>query len=67
GDGYQASNQRQLVFGLGQNHQPDKLTVHWISGATQTFTNLPLNSEIRVVEGQHSYSLLSKNNDSANE
>ncbi|HIA18975.1 MAG TPA: tetratricopeptide repeat protein [Planctomycetaceae bacterium] len=67
GDGYQASNQRQLVFGLGQNHQPDKLTVHWISGATQTFTNLPLNSEIRIVEGQHSYSLLSKNNDSANE
>jgi tetratricopeptide (TPR) repeat protein len=67
GDGYQASNQRQLVFGLGHNHQPDKLTVHWISGATQTFTSLPLNSEIRIVEGQHSYSLLSKNNDSANE
>ena len=65
GDGYQASNQRQLVFGLGQNSQLDKLTVYWISGATQTFSDLPLNAEIRIVEGEDAYSRLSKNNGSA--
>ncbi|MCP3693517.1 MAG: hypothetical protein GY917_15055 [Planctomycetaceae bacterium] len=51
GDGYQASNQRQLVFGIGDVSQVDQLKVDWISGTTQSFKSPPVNSEIRIVEG----------------
>ena len=35
GDGYQASNQRQLVFGLGNSDQVRRLRVRWPSGASK--------------------------------
>ncbi len=60
GDGYQASNQRQLVFGLGKVSQLDTLRVDWISGASDTFTKLPVNVEIRLVEGAANYYHLPK-------
>jgi hypothetical protein len=53
-----------LVFGLGKVHQLDTLRVDWISGTSDTFTKLPLNSEIRIVEGQQTYCLVPKNNES---
>ena len=52
GDGYQVSNQRQLVFGLGKIERVDQVTVHWISGSTESFTNLGVNRQMRIVEGQ---------------
>jgi len=55
GDGYQASNQRQLVFGIGDVSQIDQLKVDWISGKTQSFKSPPVNSEIRIVEGNPTY------------
>ena len=67
GDGYQASNQRQLVFGLGKVSQLDTLRVDWISGTSDTFTKLPLNSEIRIVEGQQTYCLVPKNSGSTDQ
>ncbi|MEO2020550.1 MAG: FG-GAP-like repeat-containing protein [Pirellulaceae bacterium] len=51
GDGYQASNQRQLVFGLGSVSKIEQLKVDWISGKTQSFSSPAVNSEIRIVEG----------------
>jgi hypothetical protein len=51
GDGYEASNQRQLVFGLGNVAHVEKLTVRWPSGLEQTFRDLPADQEIIVVEG----------------
>jgi hypothetical protein len=51
GDGYQASNQRQLIFGLGDGQQIGALTVRWPSGIEQTFEGLAADREILLVEG----------------
>lgn len=51
GDGYLASNQRQLVFGLGDSTKVDELTVRWPSGAVQTFTDLAADAELLIIEG----------------
>ena len=50
GDGYQATNERTLNFGLGDAEVIDKLTVKWPSGFQQTFTKVPVDVEIAIVE-----------------
>jgi hypothetical protein len=50
GDGYQASNERRLVFGLGAEDQIETLTVRWPSGHLQTFARLAINTELLLVE-----------------
>jgi hypothetical protein len=52
GDGYQASNQRQLIFGLGSAEKIDQLEIRWPSGAKQTFTDVPLDSQCIAVQGR---------------
>lgn len=52
GDGYQASNERRLVIGLGQAEKIDQLTVRWPSGAVQHFNDLVSSQEITLVEGR---------------
>lgn len=52
GDGYQASNQRSLVFGLGDTAMIDTLNVRWPAGIRQTFHNIPSGAEILLVEGR---------------
>lgn len=52
GDGYQASNQRRLVFGLGQRTRVDALVVHWPSTSEQIFHDLPIDADILLVEGR---------------
>jgi hypothetical protein len=52
GDGYQASNQRQLVFGLGPAAQVDALTVVWPGGEQQTFAAQPADRQVLLIEGQ---------------
>jgi tetratricopeptide (TPR) repeat protein len=52
GDGYQASNQRQLVFGIGEATNIDKLTIRWPGGKTQTYTNLAIDTEYIAIEGR---------------
>lgn len=58
GDGFLASNQRQLVFGLGQHTQVDELTVRWPSGQTQTFPNQSLDVIVILVEMQNAARVL---------
>jgi len=53
GDGFQASNQRRLVFGLGQHERIDELSVTWPSGTEQTFKNLNADQEILLIEGEN--------------
>lgn len=50
GDGYQASNQRQLIFGIGDVDHIDRVDVIWPSGKTQVLTSLPLNKTILLIE-----------------
>ena len=51
GDGYQASNQRQLIFGLGTNDAVDEILIQWPSGLEQRFATPPINTEILAIEG----------------
>jgi tetratricopeptide (TPR) repeat protein len=59
GDGYMASNQRQLVFGLGNYQQVDSLTIHWPSGHTDEFSNIEVGNELMFVEGRSQFASLS--------
>jgi tetratricopeptide (TPR) repeat protein len=52
GDGYYASNQRQLVFGLGDIEQADELAIRWPSGLEQTWSDIAAGSNLLLVEGQ---------------
>lgn len=52
GDGYMASNERRLVFGLGEATGVDAIEVQWTSGTTQTFRGLPVDSEWTMIEGR---------------
>lgn len=54
GDGFQASNERKLVFGLGQADRVEELTVSWPSGLDQTFHDLEADQEMLCVEGRAS-------------
>lgn len=60
GDGYQASNQRQLVFGLGNATQIDRLEIRWPSGITQIFSNVAADTEYLAVESADSLVRLAK-------
>jgi tetratricopeptide (TPR) repeat protein len=51
GDGYHASNQRQLVFGLGDQSEVREIIVRWPSGQRQSFRNIPADRESLLVEG----------------
>ncbi|MBT4864323.1 MAG: tetratricopeptide repeat protein [Planctomycetaceae bacterium] len=51
GDGYQASNQRQLVFGLAENENIDRIELHWPSGLKQVLESLSAGAEYLIVEG----------------
>lgn len=50
GDGFHASNERILIFGLGGDDVVEKLTVRWPSGRQEEFTQLPANSRWIAVE-----------------
>lgn len=51
GDGYQASNQRALVFGLGEAESLPRLEIRWPSGKRDVMKELDANHEYLVVEG----------------
>lgn len=51
GDGYQASNERKLVFGLADATTADRMTVRWPSGRREVFEKIAANSRWILVEG----------------
>lgn len=56
GDGYQSSNQRQLVFGIGSDKSVD-VSVRWPSGIRENFTNVETDQTWLVIEGRGLYRL----------
>ena len=50
GSGYQASNQRHIVLGLGPARQVDQLKLRWPSGTEQVYHNLRANQELLLIE-----------------
>jgi hypothetical protein len=52
-------NPLRQTIGLGQTSRIERLDVFWpTTGITQTFTDLPVDRIIRIVEGEESYSTL---------
>src|SRR5262245_15567566 len=51
GSGFLSQHSKELLIGLGASQRVVKMTVTWPSGATQVFTEVPLNSRVRLVEG----------------
>ena len=51
GDGYQASNERQLCIGLGAASSIRKLTVHWPSGESESWNDVSGDQAIMLIEG----------------
>lgn len=52
GDGFFASNQRELVFGLGNYEKVDTLVVRWPSGAQQEFSQLAIDRAYLLIENR---------------
>jgi tetratricopeptide (TPR) repeat protein len=52
GDGFEASNSRLLIIGLGPAAQADAVIVDWPSGAEQKFSALPAEGEWLLIEGR---------------
>ena len=50
GDGYQASNERRLIFGLGSCETVDELAVTWRSGQVTRTQAIPANTEWLIRE-----------------
>lgn len=51
GDGFQCSSQRMIHFGVGDAAQVDELVIRWPSGTQETFTGVPVNREVILIEG----------------
>jgi hypothetical protein len=52
GGSYLASHDPREVLGLGKATKVDSLEIRWPSGRVEKFTDLPINTYIKVVEGQ---------------
>ena len=55
GSGFLSQHTKELFFGLGENSGGVKATIHWPSGLTQEFENLPVNKRIEIHEGSVSF------------
>ena len=51
GNGYMASNERTLIFGVGQATSIDEIVVSWPSGATESFKNTAIDACLLFIEG----------------
>jgi len=52
GGSYLASHDPREVLGIGRNAKIDNLEIRWPSGKVDKLSNLPVNTYIRVVEGE---------------
>jgi hypothetical protein len=60
GGSYLSHNDTRLHFGFEQRAKIDAIEVRWPSGVTQKFMNPPVNSFLRIKEGDAAYSLISR-------
>jgi hypothetical protein len=58
GDGFAASNERQLIFGLGDQDRVAELRIDWPGGASQVFFDLAADQRLLIVEGREAPAVL---------
>lgn len=51
GDGYHASNERRLLFGIGEATRVEQLSIRWPSGVFQSWSDIPAGTFATLVEG----------------
>lgn len=51
GDGFECSNERRLVFGLGEATSIDEIHIRWPGGSEQRFSQLSIDRDLLIVEG----------------
>jgi len=52
GDGFFATNERRLIIGLGPATTAERLVVHWPSGQSEVWHNVPAGVLVSLVEGR---------------
>jgi hypothetical protein len=52
GGSYLSSGDRRLVFGLGEESKPGRLTVTWPDGTRQQFDGLAADRYHQIIQGQ---------------
>ncbi|MCC6406709.1 MAG: CRTAC1 family protein [Planctomycetes bacterium] len=52
GEGYLAQSSKRLHFGVGDATAIERVTVRWPWGSTETFASPPLDSVVRIVQGE---------------
>ncbi len=52
GDGYQAKNESQLVFGLGETKALERVEIRWPSGRHENFPVDAINQTLTCIEGR---------------
>jgi tetratricopeptide (TPR) repeat protein len=57
GDGYQATNERKIIFGLPSGQTPSSLHIRWLDGS-HTLVSVPLTGELIAIQGQGVFRLL---------
>jgi tetratricopeptide (TPR) repeat protein len=51
GDGFYASNERRQFIGLGQATRVERLEIHWPTGDTDLWEDLPVNCQLTLTQG----------------
>lgn len=52
GDGFHASNERKLTFGVGTAQKIDEVVIEWLSGERSVFRDVLADSEWLMIQGQ---------------
>lgn len=56
GSGFLSQHSKSMFFGLGDASEPVRAQIHWPSGLSQSFENIPLNHRIAIEEGRTDFS-----------
>jgi len=55
GSGFLAQHTKEIFFGIGKQQGTIRASIHWPSGLTQDFKDIPANHRIEIVEGDKSF------------
>jgi hypothetical protein len=60
GDGFECSNERRLLFGLGESRSIDEIRIRWPGGHEQSYSAPSIDSDLLIIEDSELVLTLSK-------